>query len=66
MGRKEQTPKRRKAGSKEGGKARRASVGKMQGSISGWVEAKASQKDLYRLGFTPSLAKPEIRKKVGG
>ena len=29
------------------------------------MDTKALQKDLQRLGFTPSLAKPEIEKEVG-
>ena len=30
------------------------------------MDAKALQEDLQSLGFTPSLAKPEIGKEVGG
>ena len=47
------------------GQVRRASVREVKGSMSGLVDAKALQEDLQSLGFTPSLAKPEIRKEVG-
>ena len=33
--------------------------------MSGWVDAKTLQDNLQSLGFTPSLAKPEIKKEVG-
>ena len=49
----------------EGGQARRASLGEVEGSMSGSVDAKALQDDLPSLGFTPSLAKLEIGKEVG-
>ena len=52
----------------QGGKerqARRASLGEVEGSISGKVDAKALQDNLQSLGFTPSLAKPETGKEVG-
>ena len=39
--------------------ARRASLEQAEGSMSGWVDAKALQDDLQSLGFTLSLAKPE-------
>ena len=45
--------------------ARKAFLGEVEGSMSGWVDAKALQDDLQSLGFTPSLAKPEIGKEVG-
>ena len=48
------------------GQAVRASLGEVEGSISGCVQAKALQDDLQSLGFTPSLAKPEMRKRLGG
>ena len=56
-----------KAGFKKerGGQARRASLGEVEECMSGWVDAKALQDDLQSLGFTPSLAKPEMGKKVG-
>ena len=49
----------------EGGRARNASLGEVQESMTGRVDAKALQDDLQSLGFTPSLAKPEIGKEVG-
>ena len=49
----------------KGGQARRASLEQVEGSMSGWVDAEALQDDLQSLGFTPSLAKPEIGKEVG-
>ena len=49
----------------EVGQARTASLGEVEGSMSGWVDAKAFQNDLQSLGFTPSLAKPEMGKEVG-
>ena len=48
----------------EGGQARRSSLEQVEGSTSGLVDAKALQDDLHSIGFTPSLVKPEIRKKV--
>ena len=33
--------------------------------MSRWVDAKSFEKDLEGLGFTPSLAKPEIRLEIG-
>ena len=45
----------------QGGQARRASLEQVEGSMSAWVDAKA----LQSLGFTPSLAKPEMGKEVG-
>ena len=47
------------------GKARGASLREVEGSMSGWVDAKARQDDLQSLGFTPSLAKPEIGNEAG-
>ena len=47
------------------GQARRASLGEVEGSMSGRVDTKALQDDLQSLGVTPSLAKPEMGKKVG-
>ena len=49
----------------QGGQAKKASLGKVEGSMSGWVDAKALQDYLLSLGFTPSLANPEMRKEVG-
>ena len=49
----------------KGGYARRASLGEVEESMSRWVDAKALQEDLQSLGFTPSLAKPEMGKEVG-
>ena len=49
----------------EGGQARRASLGDVDGSMSECVDAKALQDYLQSLGFTASLAKPEIGKEVG-
>ena len=49
----------------QGGQARSASLEQVEGSMSGCVDAKALQDDLQSLGFTPSLANPEIRKEVG-
>ena len=49
----------------KGGQARRASQQEEEGSMSRLVDAKALQDDLQSLGFTPSLAKPEIGKEVG-
>ena len=43
----------------QGGQATRASLGEVEGSMSGWVDAKALQDDLQSFGFTSSLAKPE-------
>ena len=48
----------------KGGQVRRASLGE-EGIMSGCVDAKALQNDLQSLGFTPSLAKPEMGKEVG-
>ena len=48
----------------EGGQARRSSLEQVEGSMSGLVDAKALQDDLHSIGFTPSLVKPEIGKKV--
>ena len=49
----------------QGGQATRASLGQVEGSMSESVDARALLDDLQSLGFTPSLAKPEIRKEVG-
>ena len=48
----------------EEGQARRASLGEVEGSVSG-VDGKVLQEDLQSLGFTPSLAKSAIGKEVG-
>ena len=48
----------------EGGQARRASQGEVGASMSGSLDAKAIQKDLQSIGFTPSLAKPAMGKEV--
>ena len=50
---------------RKGGQARRASLREVEGSMSGRVDAKALQNNLQSLGFTSSLAKPEIGKEVG-
>ena len=49
----------------EGGQAKRAFLGDVEGSLSGWVDAKALQDNPQSLGFTPSLLKPEIGREVG-
>ena len=49
----------------EGGQARRASLGEVEGSMSGCVDAKALHEDLQSLSFTLNLAKPKIGKGVG-
>ena len=52
----------------QGGKGRhtrRASLDEVEGSISRLVDAKALLDNLQSLGFTPSLAKPEIEREVG-
>ena len=49
----------------EGGHAKRTSLEEVGKSMSGKVNAKALQKDRESLGFTPILAKSEMRKKVG-
>ena len=49
----------------EGRQARRASLGEVEGSMTGRVDAKALQENLQNLGFTPSLAKPEMENEVG-
>ena len=49
----------------EGRQGKRASLGEVKESMSGRVDAKALQDDLQSLGFTPSLAKPEMGKEVG-
>ena len=54
-----------KEGKSQGGQARRVSLEEVEGSMSGWVDAKALQDDLQNLGFTPSLANPEIGNEVG-
>ena len=48
----------------EGGKAKSTSLGEVEGSMSGWVDAKALQDDLQSLDFTPSLAKLQTGKEV--
>ena len=50
---------------RERGQARRASIGEVEESMSAQVDAKAFQEDLQSLGFTPSMAKPEMGKQVG-
>ena len=47
------------------GKAKTTSLGKVEESMGGRVDAKALQEDLQSLGFSPSLAKPEIGKEAG-
>ena len=56
-----------KEGEFQGGKAgqaRRVFLREAEGSTSGWLDAKALQDNQQSLGFTPSLAKPEMEKKV--
>ena len=64
VGRVDSTVKEGRFRGGKGGQARRASLEEVEGSMSGWVDAKALQDDLQSLGFTPSLAKPEIGKEV--
>ena len=49
----------------EGEQATRTSLGEVEESMSTLVDAKSNQDDLKSLGFTPSMAKPEIGKEVG-
>ena len=49
----------------ERGQAKTATLREIEGSMSGRVDAKALQQDPQSLGFTPSLAKPEMEKEVG-
>ena len=49
----------------EEGQARTPSLREVEGSMRGCVDDIALQDDLQSLGFTPSLAKPEIGKEVG-
>ena len=49
----------------EGGLAKGTSLGEVERSMSRRVDAKALQEDLQSLGFTQSLAKPEMGKEVG-
>ena len=49
----------------KGGKARRASLREVEGSMRGLVDAKALQDDQHSLAFTPNLAKPQIGKEFG-
>ena len=49
----------------KGGQARRTSLKDVEGSMSELVDPKALHDDLQSLGFTPSLAKPEMGKEVG-
>ena len=65
MGRVDSTVKEGRCQGGEGGQARRAFLGEVEGSMSSLVDAKALQDDLQSLGFTPSLAKPEMGKKFG-
>ena len=51
---------------REGGQARKTSLGEVEGSMSRRVDTKALQDNLQSPGFTPSLAKPEMEKEVGG
>ena len=51
-------------GGKEG-QAKRTSLEQVEGSMSRSLDVKSLQDDLQSLGFTPSLAKPEIEKEVG-
>ena len=48
-----------------GGQVKKTSLGEVGGSMSVCVNAKAFQDDLENLGFTPSLAKPEMGKEIG-
>ena len=65
VGRVDSTVKKSRFQGGQGGQATRASLEKVEGSMSGSVDAKALQDDLQSLGFTPSLAKPEMGKEVG-
>ena len=49
----------------KGVQAKRTSLAEVEERMSGGVDAKALQKDLQSLGFTPSLAKPKMGKKFG-
>ena len=49
----------------EGGQIKTAFLGKVERSVNECADAKDLQKDLQSLGFTPSLAKPEMGKKIG-
>ena len=44
----------------EEGQARKVSLGEVEESLSGKMDAKALQEDLESLGFTPSLDKLEM------
>ena len=46
-------------------KARRASLAEVKGSMSCVSGRKALRDDLWSLGFTPILAKPEMEKGIG-
>ena len=50
---------------REEGHAKKTSLAVVENSISRRVVAKALQEDLERVDFTPSLPKPEIKKKLG-
>ena len=65
MRRKGWTLQRRRHIPSRRGQARRASLEEVEGSLGGRVDVKALQEDMQSLGFTPSLAKPEIGKEVG-
>ena len=49
----------------DGWQARKATLGEVEGSMSGQVNAKALQDDLHSHGFTSSMAKPKMGKEVG-
>ena len=49
----------------QGGQARRDSLGEVEEGMSWRVDAKALQDDLQSLNFTPSLAKPAMKKEAG-
>ena len=49
----------------EEGQASRIFLAEVKEDMSGRVDTKALQGDVQSLGFTPSLAKPEMGKEVG-
>ena len=49
----------------QGGQARRAFLGEVEGSMSGRGDVKTLQDNLQSLGFTPSLAKPKMENEIG-
>ena len=56
-----------KEGGLQGGEERQTKktfLGELGESMSGWVYSKVLEEDLESHGFIPSLAKPEIKRKV--